>query len=189
MSGMKIPSKFIKVNGICKLNPEFLEWKKETGGADAAMARREDPIDSMTLRITIIQGSDLVAKDRNLLGKKTSSDPFVQILVGTGKSYDRLGQTKTIYKNLSPQWNETVSAQVKFIHHGGSQLRFHIYDEDKLSNPDSMGFVTLPLVWKDSATSPQWYEIPKDSAKNAKGKIQLQIQCKVHRLQGMSSYV
>jgi Ca2+-dependent lipid-binding protein len=189
MSGNRAPPKFIKVDGICKLNPAFLEWKKETGGADATKCRREDPIDSMTLRVTIIQGSDLVAKDRNLLGKKTTSDPFVQVLVGTGRSYDRLGQTKTIYKNLSPQWNETISAQVKFLHHGGSQLRVHIYDEDKLSNPDSMGFVTLPLDWKDFDGSPRWYEIPKDSAKNAKGKIQLQIQSKVHRLHGLSSYV
>jgi Ca2+-dependent lipid-binding protein len=189
MSSIKAPPRLIKVDGICKLNPAFLEWKKEAGGVESAKARREDPIDSMTLRITITQGSDLVAKDRNLLGKKTTSDPFVQVLVGNGRSYQRLGQTKTIYKNLSPHWNETISAQVKFIHHGGSQLRFHIFDEDKFSNPDSMGFVTLPLDWKDSDSPPQWYEIPKDSAKNAQGKIQLQIQSKVHRLHGLSSYV
>lgn len=188
MSGTKPPPKFIRVDGICKLNPAFLEWKKETGGR-AGVTPHQDPIDFMTLRITVVQGSDLVAKDRNLLGKKTTSDPFVQILVGTARSFVRLGQTKTVYKNLSPQWNQTITAQVKFVEHGGSHLRFQIYDEDKLSEPDNMGIVTVPLVWRDSAGQPEWFDIPKESAKNAKGKIQLQIQSQVHRLQGLKSYV
>ncbi|KAG7369232.1 C2 domain containing protein [Nitzschia inconspicua] len=191
MSNIKRPPKLITTDGVTKLNPAYLEWKKQTGGgaAGAATFKRQDPIESMTLRITIIQGSDLVAKDRNLFGKKTTSDPYVQILAGSGRSYVRLGQTKTIYKNLSPQWNETITAQVKYIHHARSELRFQIYDEDKLSDPDNMGVVTLPLIWETTNGTPQWYEIPKNSAKNAQGKIQLQIQSQIHHLQGLKSYV
>jgi Ca2+-dependent lipid-binding protein len=189
MSNIQRPPKFITVNGICKLNPAFLEWKKETGGTEAAQTQRQDPIESMTLRITVLQGSDLVAKDRNLLGKKTTSDPFVQVLVGSGRPYARVGQTKTIHKNLNPTWNETITAKIKYIEHSRSELRFQIYDEDKLSDPDSMGIVSLPLVWEDSNGTPKWYEIPKNSAKNAKGKIQIQVQSQVHRLKGVSSYV
>lgn len=143
----------------------------------------------MTLRITILEGSDLVAKDRNLFGKKTTSDPYVQVLAGSDRSYVRLGQTKTIYKNLNPTWNETINARINYVQHGRSNLRFQIYDEDKLSDHDSMGFMSVPLEWKDVQGIPQWYEIPKNSAKNAKGKIQLQIQSQVHRLQGVKSYV
>lgn len=150
--------------------------------------KREDPIDSLTLRVSIIQGSDLVAKDRNLFGKKTTSDPYVQVLLGSGRTYVPIGKTKTIYKNLSPQWNEAIAARVKFLEHGGSQMMFRIFDEDRLSDPDNMGIVTLPLVWKDHNGSPVWYEIPKKSAKNASGKIQIQVQTQVHRLQGLASY-
>lgn len=182
-----VPPKFIKANGICKLNPAYIQWKKETGGVQ--QVKHEDPIDSMTLRVSVIQGSDLVAKDRNFMGKKTTSDPYVEILLGTGRAYVRIGKTKTIYKNLSPQWNETIATRVRYIEHGGSNIMFRIFDEDKFSDPDNMGIVTLPLVWKDDSGSPQWYDIPKNSAKNAKGKIQLQIQTQVHRIQGMASYV
>lgn len=183
-----MPPKFIKVNGICKLNPAYLEWKKEGG---VQKVKHEDPIQSMTLQVSVIQGEDLVAKDRNFLGKKTTSDPYVEVYVGTGKisSYSLIGKTKTVYKNLNPRWDQTISSQISYIAHGGSNLMFRIFDEDKLSDPDNMGIVAIPLVWKDVTGSPQWYDIPKNSAKNAKGRIQVKVETQVRRIQGMASYV
>lgn len=125
-------------------------------------------------KVTVLSGSGLVAKDRNMFGKKKSSDPFVKV-VANGKL---VGRTETQYKTLDPVFTAGGPFPAEFE---GDQLKLElkIYDEDKLSADDPMGTVTLTLVCaQDYYPLPktQWYEVPKDSAKKASGKLQVMIQ-------------
>ena len=201
MSSPAPPKKFIKKNGVNILNPDYLEWKKKHGKpCTPSSSSREAPIDKMIVQIQILQGSGLAAKDRNLFGKKTSSDPYVLVywlssppsIPGQKNSKEqriKLGKTTTVRKNLSPTWNYSVKMSIPFSKkNDNNKLSFHIYDEDKLSDHDCMGIVTHPLLWKDSAGSASWIEIPKNSAKGASGKIQIKIDTSLHRVEGLKPY-
>lgn len=200
MAAAPPPKKFTKNNhGILVLNPAYLEWKKNGGVAGTAkQAPPPKPIDKMTVEISLLQGQDLVAKDRNLFGKKTTSDPYVEIFLlsgsgapGTTYRKVKLGQTKTMYKTLNPAWRCTISTTIPYLGNAQCSLLFHIWDEDKLSDPDSMGVVKVPLQWADvggPAGEPKFYPVPANSAKNATGQIELGIKSHVHRLEGLKSY-
>lgn len=195
------PKKFIKQNGVNSLNPEYILWKK-SGGKKASTPTWQDPIDRMTIQFKVIQAVDLVAKDRNMFGKKTSSDPYVNIVLlctpeSTKSSQKKkaqkikLGRTETMKKNLSPTWNFSQGSAIPYSRKNETlQLVFEIYDEDKMSADDCMGVLTLPpLEWKDSTGSAVWYEIPKDSAKKVSGKIEIKVSTSVHRVQGLRPYM
>jgi len=194
------PRKFISKNGVNILNPEYLAWKRNGGKKSSSSGTQwQDPIDKMLIQYSVLQAKDLVAKDRNLFGKKTSSDPYVQVSLlripsskVPGKKMQiqkiKLGRTGTLKKNLSPTWNYSHTSAIPYssetIH-----LMFEIYDEDQMSSDDLMGVVKLPaLEWKDSNGSAVWYEIPKDSAKKATGSIQLKVSTSVRRVQGLRPY-
>mmetsp|Transcript_126207 Transcript_126207/g.188321 ORF Transcript_126207/g.188321 Transcript_126207/m.188321 type:complete len:195 (+) Transcript_126207:179-763(+) len=144
--------------------------------------------DKGTVRVTILQGSGLVAKDRNLLGRKTSSDPYVECFstynkIGDPKTYGRLvGKTETKYKTLEPVYNHTFS-DIDFAYCHSAVIQLRVYDEDKMSEPDAMGTVKIPISMANDSDTTKWYEIPKDSAKNASGKLQVRLYVKVHKLQ------
>ena len=197
------PPKFTKKNGVNMLNPDYLAWKKQHGNQTSTGVQSkpwQPPVDQMTVQITILQGQDLVAKDRNLFGKRTSSDPYVLILfvssppITTSGQIKReqkvkLGQTATVKKNLSPTWNYSVTASIPYNKKSDkNSLVFQIFDEDLLSADDSMGVVSLSLEFKDSAGPAAWYDIPKNSGKNVSGKIQIKIQTSLHRVQGLTPY-
>lgn len=196
------PRKFLKINGVISLNPEYLAWKKNGGEkSSTATAPWQDPIDKMMVQLEVIQGKDLVAKDRNLFGKKTSSDPYVLIsllctpsntLPGRKKKIQkiRLGRTETIKKNLSPVWNYSQTYAIPYSRKNDVlQIVFDIFDEDKMSSDDCMGVVKLePIEWKNSVGSAVWHEIPKGSAKKVSGKIQTKMSISLHRVQGLNPY-
>jgi len=196
----KQPKKFISKNGVFTLNPEYLEWKKK-GGQKKSSPQWQDPIDKMMVQFSVLQAKDLVAKDRNMFGKKTSSDPYVAVslLCTPAKTKSRqrnqvqkinLGRTKTIPKNLSPTWNYTQASAIPYSRKNETlQLVFELFDEDVLSSDDSLGVVKLPaLEWKDSHGSATWYEIPKGSAKKVSGAVQIAVSTQLHRVQGLRPY-
>ena len=111
-----------------------------------------------TITIQIMAGKNLVAKDRTLLGRKLTSDPYVMIRYNQ-RTY---GRTKTIHKNcISPMWKETI--QIKLSADQAQQLlqQFKqsnctsqappmiaccIMDEDLVTTSDSMGVVQIPKI-------------------------------------------
>jgi Ca2+-dependent lipid-binding protein len=194
------PKKFIKKNGVNMMNPEYLVWKKK-GGKKPPAPKWQDPIDFMMVQYQVIQAKDLVAKDRNLFGKKTSSDPFVKVsllctptktLPGQKRRAQKidLGKTETKKKNLNPTWNFTKASQIPFSRQSETlQLVFDIFDEDLMSSPDSLGSLTLsPLKWENNRGSATWYEIPKNSGKKVSGEIKINVNTEVHRVQGLRPY-
>lgn len=195
LSADQPPSRFTNINGVNRLNPYYSEWKKQHGKTSLPVQSKQPIIDKMSVQITIIKGLDLVAKDRNLFGKKTSSDPYVLVyLFSSGQMNEReqkikLGQTPTVKKNLSPTWNHSVSTTLPYHKKSdNNRIIFQIFDEDKLSADDSMGIINIPLAFQDSTEPAVWHEIPKNSAKNASGKIQILIQTSLHYAKGLVPY-
>lgn len=184
------------------LNPEYLAWKKNGGTKSSTSETKwQDPIDRMIIQCQVLQAKDLVAKDRNLFGKRTSSDPYVQVsLLCTpaskvpGKKMQvqkiKLARTETMKKNLSPTWNSSNTSAIPYSRNNETlHLLFEIYDEDQMSSDDLMGAVKLPaLEWKDSSGSAVWYEIPKGSATNASGSVQIKVSTSLYRVQGLRPY-
>jgi Ca2+-dependent lipid-binding protein len=128
----------------------------------------------LIVQLTVLQGTELVAKDRNLFGKKTTSDPYVEVWV-LGRQ--KVGKTATKFKTLSPTWNQSFPIEFQEVQSPFVLLK--ILDEDKFSEPDSMGVVKVAIPIKDGDTT-QWYDIPSDSAKNATGRLQVRLQTTVH---------
>jgi tellurium resistance protein TerZ len=135
----------------------------------------------LVVEVEIIQGKNLVPKDRNLMGKKKSSDPYIKVFGGKTP----LGRTKTIQKSLNPVWNEKFElilgaddANYILKMSGGVQMEFRIFDEDKRTEDDPMGTVFVPLRPLEPSTT-DWYPVTKGSGpffcKDATGQIEIRI--------------
>jgi tellurium resistance protein TerZ len=132
--------------------------------------------------IEILAAEDLVIKDRNLIGQKTCSDPFVICSqVASHGPKREIGRTKVIKKSLNPAWNTKIDLEVDGddrILRDGIDLVFEIFDYDLLSSPDFMGSVNVHLDLLQSVTE-EWYTVEKGSKDdkyycgNATGTIHL----------------
>mmetsp|Transcript_21387 Transcript_21387/g.35394 ORF Transcript_21387/g.35394 Transcript_21387/m.35394 type:complete len:597 (-) Transcript_21387:73-1863(-) len=146
----------------------------------------------LTITVEVLKGRDLIAKDRNVFGKRTTSDPYVKVQVGR----QSVGKTKVVSKTLSPVWNQ--SFQYKIGADSASHLvqpeynntatgnqhqqliaTLSIWDHDKIGDDDIMGTVQLRLDPLSSVASPQWYPVGKGSGKwlchNATGDLQVKV--------------
>jgi len=135
--------------------------------------------------VHIIQGRDLVPRDKEfgVIGKKTSSDPYVKVRW----EGEHKGQTRTIMRNLSPYWNETVSIEVdkgrfRSKYSQLPPLELIVYDKDKGSDDDGMGIVKVPITAKSDANpKSQWFDVETGDAsadwycKKACGQIEVMV--------------
>lgn len=159
-------------------------------------------IQSYNVTMKIVQGRDLVAKDRHFLTRqRTTSDPYVVAFVGIDK---RLGQTKTCDKTCDPMWNSTFSFSVpnkkeqtmpadmtthrqsltdSEKEEPGDTIRacgtafLKIYDHDKMTDPDLMGTVIVPIpapAKTSTSVTKLWYKVDNLFVPNAKGEIEVE---------------
>lgn len=93
--------------------------------------------------VSIKEGRNLVAKDRDLLGRRTTSDPYVELYFGSRL----IGKTAVIEKTLNPKWeNETFDWIVGWATLDRKRsVELRIWDKDFLSSDDPMGNVFIPL--------------------------------------------
>jgi tellurium resistance protein TerZ len=139
----------------------------------------------LTITIEVLQGRNLVAKDRNVMGKRSYSDPFAQLHIG-GKW---IGETSVIPKSLNPIWNSRfeykmgADAATNFIqaNHRNevqSDATLMIWDHDTIGKHSTMGTVMLSLDPLQSETT-KWYDVGqgvgKYFCKNATGEVQIKI--------------
>ena len=87
----------------------------ESGTAAAAAAApgagaQEEGGGTRKLRVRVVKGADLVAKDRG-----GTSDPLAQLVLGT-----QTRETQVVPKTLNPEWNESFTLQ--FTPGGGQQM-------------------------------------------------------------------
>uniref|UniRef100_A0A7R9WM40 C2 domain-containing protein n=1 Tax=Craspedostauros australis TaxID=1486917 RepID=A0A7R9WM40_9STRA len=132
-----------------------------------------------SVTITVHAGRNLVAKDKNMLGKKTTSDPYVQIFAHND-SKQQLGKTQTKPRTLGPTWEQSFKIPLDLIlreqqkHNGGpnSSLLLVIYDRDLVGSNDAMGSVYVPI---DSPSSQKWHTVTNGAkphfCKNASGEL------------------
>jgi stress response protein SCP2 len=149
----------------------------------ASMNRPE--LAGLTITVEILQGRDLVAKDRNVMGMRSTSDPYVKLHIG-GKL---IGKTRVIPKTLKPVWNshfqyligaDSAARVIQPKHAKVPQLvaTLTIWDHDKVGNDDIMGTVLITLDPLLGGTT-QWYPVGKGTGdtvcRNAKGEVQVKI--------------
>lgn len=152
----------------------------------------------ITLTVTIAQGRNLVAKDRNMFGKKTTSDPYVKVFLGNstagpGTTAAAIAKTAVIAKNCTnPVWNATLrhtfyGAAANQIMSSATTIWFVIMDSDTMSKDDSMGMVAVNNATtgeassSSSSSSLQWYPVTpgpsshKWHCHNASGELQVAV--------------
>jgi len=107
---------------------------------------------TQTLKLKIIQGKNLAAKDTNGL-----SDPYVRVTLLPEKK-QRL-DTKIKRRTLNPTWNETFYFEGFPINKLQSRvLHLHVYDYDRFSRDDSIGEFHLPLCQVDFTAKPTYWK-------------------------------
>ncbi|XP_076463535.1 extended synaptotagmin-1-like isoform X2 [Babylonia areolata] len=115
--------------------------------------------DKLIAELTILQGKDLVAMDRNGF-----SDPFCIVSMNGKKVFTTSVKKKTLF----PKWNELVTLEMK---EEGSVMTIDVYDKDMISK-DFMGKVTLtPEKLKELSIkgAAEWFPLERTKT----GKLQL----------------
>jgi Ca2+-dependent lipid-binding protein len=149
-----------------------------------------EEVESVTLHLTIFEGQDLIAKDRSVLGRRTTSDPYVMIVLG-GKV---MGTTKVLVKTLNPVWNEEFNLscegdEAREMLRQKHPFRLVIYDKDEFTEDDCMGVIDLPLLLQAAGEEGriQWMPVEMGSkekdpgmkhhhyCRNAKGQLKVQL--------------
>jgi len=142
----------------------------------------------LDIDLSIIEGKDLVAKDRRMfIGPAVSSDPYVEVYYGGKKKCE----TTVIDKTLNPVWNEDFKIRVRGDDFSMAlkgrtdftQLMLHIYDKDQFSKDDFMGHCVVPLNFTDppiKTSTTLWYRVSSGSGKlrciDAMGKIKIKVE-------------
>jgi C2 domain len=158
------------------------------------------PIQSFKVEMTIIQGRNLIGKDRHFLTRqRTTSDPYIIASLGMDQ---RLGQTKTCLKTLNPVWDATFHFTVPNKRHAQvptnmstfvrntnpskadesasmieacSMVLLKIYDEDKVTDDDMMGtlIIPIPVATRSGLSTTLWYDVDTLFVPNAVGQVQV----------------
>lgn len=121
---------------------------------------------SATMLIHVLQGRNLVAMDKDLLGRPTTSDPFVKAFVFENHSWKCVGTSDTVYKTLNPVFQRGMFQvklgcdQARALLRSGEKIEVRLCDQDMLGNDEFMGCVQVPVVGSQTAT---WYRIMKRS--------------------------
>jgi len=96
------------------------------------------------LRIAIVQGRGLAVKDKNLLSKGGTSDPFVRLSIEGGGEAPPC-QTDVKRKTLTPVWNAIFQMPLKRDSKAKPRLRLVVEDYDDVSAADFMGMCSIEL--------------------------------------------
>jgi hypothetical protein len=133
----------------------------------------------LEIKVRVLQGRDLVAKDTNIFGRSTTSDPYVIVHMGP----NQMGRTSIVPKDLDPVWPPNQYFRLNVLARSievYKQIEFNIYDNDKLSADDPMGtvFVTIPGMRNLKVVN--WYRVEngegQDHCRNATGELLVEVQ-------------
>ncbi|KAL7530634.1 hypothetical protein ACHAXR_003604 [Thalassiosira sp. AJA248-18] len=144
----------------------------------------------LKVTLTIHKATGLIAKDRNIFGKKTSSDPYVNVFY-RNKS---VGKTSVKKKNLNPEWEHRIKHILGI--NDGEKVRHALptassvgnvpsmvlvlFDHDKVSSDDVLGQANVPIAL--NGMDSQWFPVTTGASdsphycKKAKGQICVSVQ-------------
>jgi tellurium resistance protein TerZ len=150
---------------------------------------KQTEISSIEIDLTLYRGRNLVAKDKNIFGKKTSSDPYVKVYI-CGKYQ---GQSKVVYKNLNPTWNTPFklnfnTQESNYLYNraqNGEPLTYTlcIFDHDEFTEDDNMGIVNGIISLTDPP-SKKWMPVEKEKGftKTVTGDIEVKTALSIRKL-------
>mmetsp|Transcript_19936 Transcript_19936/g.41187 ORF Transcript_19936/g.41187 Transcript_19936/m.41187 type:complete len:1004 (-) Transcript_19936:240-3251(-) len=160
-------------------------------GSGSGGNNKEGPLSAeIDVAITLHKATNLLAKDRNMMGKHTTSDPYVKVFYNG----DSIGKTFFKKKTLAPVWNQTLEHVIDedeagLIRNGQDAYSLTrpnhpsfllvLYDHDNGSADDILGQVTIPIAYKGSER--EWCKLetgePKSKyyCKKTSGEIQVSI--------------
>lgn len=125
----------------------------------------------MSSRIIVkaVSAKNLPAKD--LLSK--SSDPYLKVTAGKAKA-----KSKTILKNLNPEWNETVTLEHVDVHDIESKtLKLEVWDWDRLKPNELIGHAEIDLSGIDChAVAPKAFELHLEGTRGGLLAITLKVE-------------
>jgi hypothetical protein len=160
-----------KVMGLTIAYFLYKDWKVKP-------SEPEDAIRFSDIKVSVLQGRNLVAKDKNIWGRHTTSDPYVVLRHGPNK----MGKTSIIKKTLDPTWNDhgfclSVVPRAIAVY---TSIECRIFDHDKLSSDDPMGMVFVPIPTQNNSKVMRWYPVEKGEGeshcRNATGELLIEIE-------------
>mmetsp|Transcript_129936 Transcript_129936/g.193425 ORF Transcript_129936/g.193425 Transcript_129936/m.193425 type:complete len:315 (+) Transcript_129936:98-1042(+) len=143
-----------------------------------APSEPEDVVRYLEIRVWVKAGRNLVAKDTNIFGRPTTSDPYVKVYHGPHK----LGKTSIIKKTLDPVWDNEifripVVPRALDVHRN---IECNVYDHDNLSSDDPMGTVYIPIPKHKNEKIADWHRVERGEGanfcKDAKGEIFVEVE-------------
>jgi len=136
------------------------------------------------IKITVLEGRNLVAKDTSMLGTPTTSDPYVIVQHGS----HILGKTTTVYQTLDPKWipsHAPLEEMISPVALGMNRyMHLLIFDYDTLASDDPMGMVHLFLPNNVQTTTQftKWYPVEVGSGNHycddAQGELLVKVEIK-----------
>ncbi|KAF7367225.1 hypothetical protein MSAN_00784300 [Mycena sanguinolenta] len=129
------PSQFTLVNESQSISPSTVMIESRYVPAPVQLEARESINNQGTLRIDLLDASELRAADRG--GK---SDPFASFSLNGQKVY----KSQTKKKTLSPVWNENFTAPVPS--RVAADFSVEIYDWNQLGTAESLGAAQIALA-------------------------------------------
>lgn len=128
------------------------------------MTKMQFPRPEAVIRVRLLRGNALTAKDFSVVGPGTS-DPYVLMRMGT-----REYRTATIKKNLNPVWCNAVGDF--FMFNKRQLLRISVFDEDAVSADDIIG-VNISRIGDIALTEKNTLELTEDG--EASGMLDVEI--------------
>ncbi len=154
------------------------EQKGRKLAVEVTEARDLKPIhhERARLRVTVFRAKNLIASDQVFMGQGSSSDPYVQVHIGSNVS--RAQKTSVKSKSLNPEWNETLELDVA-PNERSEWLSIECFDNDLVGDDDPLGKLRINLsslaLQDEPSLSPlaQWHAFEKESAVENSGQIEL----------------
>jgi C2 domain len=135
------------------------------------------------LKLVVKKAKDLTPMDRNFLGIKSSSDPYIEVRLcphGPGGEDKKifLGKTETKPQTLNPEYNATFEKSLPLRHfdRNKAMIELTILDaDDNKDDDDLMGVIQIPIPIGSPCNTIQWYDIPPDSGQG--GRVTGKVMC------------
>mmetsp|Transcript_2425 Transcript_2425/g.8659 ORF Transcript_2425/g.8659 Transcript_2425/m.8659 type:complete len:934 (-) Transcript_2425:51-2852(-) len=132
---------------------------------------------SSKLIVTVVAGRNLAIKDSNGF-----SDPYVYVWTVPELHSKTRCKSKTIYKSLNPEWEETFEFEVD-TSNPDAELRVQVWDYDRFASDDFMGTISIPLhSLMNKKEVDEWYTLQARENKKdeVSGDIRVRSQLKTN---------